>query len=107
MTPVQNELLDKIYAKAQLKLQNSSQSDLSGSSEAPGEYPSITPIDMTPAPPALAMPREQQQLLASSVIQKLLSTLELPAVASAKILHAMEQVGLRVKKQQGQIRKDS
>ena len=106
MTPVQSELLDKIYAEAQLELQNTSQTVLSGLSESPGESPSTTPIETTSAPPALAIPREQQLLLTPSVIPKLLSTLELPAIAGAEILRAMEQVRLRLKKHQGQTHKD-
>jgi hypothetical protein len=101
VTPVQSDLLDNIYAEAQLELQNDSQSILSASPQAPSESPSTTPIESTPAPPVLVTSHEQQLLLTPSVIPKLLSTLELPAIAGTEILRAIEQVRLRLKKLQG------
>ena len=98
MTPVQSELLDKIYAEAQLELQHASQPTLSASPQAPNESPST---DGTPAPPALTTLQEQQLLLTPSVIPKLLSALELPAIAGAEILRAIEQIKHRRKKLQG------
>lgn len=106
MTPVQSEPLDKIYAEAQLELQNSSQSNSSALSGAPSEPPP-TPLDGSPVLPTLAIPHEQQLLLTPAVIPKLLSTLELPAVAGTEILRAMEQVKLRLEKLQGRTREDS
>jgi len=101
VTPVQSELLDDIYAEARLELQNASQSNFSVSPEAPNEPLSTSPIEKTPAPPALATPHEEQLLLTPSVIPKLLTTLELPAIAGADVLRAMEQAKLRLKKLRG------
>ena len=100
VTPVHSELLDSIYAEAQLELQHAPQSNLSASSQAPSESPSAegTPA---PAPPVLATSHEQQVLLTPSVIPKLLSTLELPAIAGTEILRAIEQVKHRRKRLQG------
>jgi hypothetical protein len=107
VTPMPTELLDKIYAEAQLELENTSHASLSTPSEAPNDSPSDSSIESTLATPALATSHEQQLLLTPSVIPKLLSTLELPAVAGAEILRAMEQVKLRLKRLQGQRPKDS
>lgn len=98
MTPVQSELLDTIYAEAQLELQNSSQPILSASSQAPSDPP---PTESTSPLSVLATSHEQQLLLTPSVIPKLLSTLELPAIAGAEILRAIEQVKHRHQKLQG------
>ena len=98
VTPVQSELLDKIYAEAELELQHASQSTILASSQAPSESPST---EGTPAPPALETLHEQQLLLTPSVIPKLISTLELPAIAGAEILRAIEQIKHRRKKLQG------
>jgi len=98
VTPVQSELLDTIYAEAQLELQNASQSTPSASSQAPSESPST---ESTPALSALATPHEQQLLLTPSVIPKILSTFELPAIAGTEILRAIEQVKHRLQKLQG------
>ena len=98
MTPVHSELLDKFYAEAQLELQYAPQSTLSASSQAPSESPSA---EGTPAAPALETSHEQQLLLTPSVIPKLVSTLELPAIAGAEILRAIEQVKHRRKRLQG------
>ena len=107
MTPEKSELLDKIYAEAQLELQNPSQLNLSAVSEAPSESPSPAPVERTPVLPTLATPHEQLLLLTPSVIPKLLSTLGLPAVAGAEVLRAMEQVQLRLKKLQGRTHENS
>jgi hypothetical protein len=107
VTPMQSELLNNIYTEAQLELQNTSQSNPSTSPEAPNESPSTTPIESTPASRALATSHKQQLLVTPSVILKLLSNLEHPAVAGAETLRAREQVKLRRKKLQGQRDKDS
>lgn len=98
VTPVHSELLDNIYAEAQLELQHAPQSNLSASSQAPSESPSA---EGTSTPPVLATSHEQQVLLTPSVIPKLLSTLELPAIAGTEILRAIEQVKHRRKRLQG------
>ena len=98
VTPVQSELLDTVYAEAQLELQSSSQPIASESSQAPSDSP---PTESTSPPSALTTSDEQQLLLTPSVIPKLLSTLELPAIAGAEILRAIEQVKHRRQKLQG------
>jgi len=100
VTPLHSELLDKIYTEAQLELQNASRSIPSAPSQAPGESPPTTPIESPPTPPNLATSHEQQLLLTPSVIPKLVSTLELPAIAGTEMLRAIEQVKHRLKKLQ-------
>jgi hypothetical protein len=98
VAPVQSDLLDTIYAEALLELQNTSQSTLSTSLQAPSESPST---ESTPALSVLAPSHQQQLLLTPSVIPKIVSTLELPAIAGTEILRAIEQVKHRLQKLQG------